>query len=294
MKLTVILPVYTKNNYALSLASLLRQSVEKRNYEIIVVINSSLTQSFFQEDNLRIFEVKWSGLDRARNFGVHQAKHDVIAFIDDDALADSRWIENIIKAHKQNEAPVIGGKVEPQWPQGGKPKWIKGILLAYLSILDYSSAPREVHYYDWLAGTNISFKKRIFSVVGMFNPGLDRKPGLLLSSGEEELCRRVRRAGYSVYYYPDIKVKHMIPPERMTPHYIIQRAYWQGISDFIMDKLELSPKALEEKTKKFYEKIIKKKSLGSKFKSQYKRAVFLCELSRFTGYLQAALREEFI
>lgn len=48
------------------------------------------------------------GLSNARNTGIEYAKGDIIAFIDDDAWADRRWLENMLKNYENSR--VWGGR----------------------------------------------------------------------------------------------------------------------------------------------------------------------------------------
>ena len=290
MKISVILPTYIRNNHDATLASLLNQSALQDVYEIVVVVNGSEKEQETEYENVRIFEVPWTGLNNARNFGVEKAKHEIVAFIDDDALASVSWVTALAATHSEHTAPVLGGKVIPKWPKSGKPDWVEGILLDYLSLLDYSSAPTKVHSLDWLAGTNISFKKKIFSSVGGFDSELDRKPGILLSSGEEELCRRIRHKGYDIQYDPKLSVTHVIPSSRLTPNYFIQRAYWQGVSDYIMDSREKKVDEIKALVQKKQQEL-----LPSPKEQNYKKSakiISLCAQAQRIGYLQAAISEE--
>jgi len=282
MKITVVIPTYYKNKYKDTLESLIYQKYD--NFEIIVVRNGARKKFIAKKGKLTIYEITKVGLDYARNFGVKHARGDIIGFIDDDALATSNWIETLAKSHEKINAPVIGGKVLPKWPNGKKPNWVRGILLAYLSILDnYSDKPVLVHPLDWLAGTNISFKKHIFDKVGYFDEELDRKGKSLLSSGEVELCNRIREKGYEIVFDPSLVVEHVIPRSRLSPQYMIKRAYWQGVSDFILDKKHLDPGILSRKFEEFNKEI---QYVELKPENIYESVDKLCRWARVIGYLQ--------
>lgn len=285
MKISVVIPTYHKNSYKDTLNSILRQNY--KDFEVLVIRNGSERNRFSHTHGgkVRIYEITKSGLDNARNFGIKHSHSDIIAFIDDDAVATSDWLSSIEKSHSKKDAPAIGGKVLPVWPKKGKPDWIKGILLAYLSILEgYSDKPIPVHPLDWLAGTNISFKKHIFKEVGYFDEELDRKEKILLSSGEVELCNRIRKKGYEIIFDPSLIVKHVIPLSRLTPQYMIDRAYWQGVSDLILDKKHLDPKILPKKFNELNSEIKYEKLKPSNI---FETIDKLCKYARAIGYLQA-------
>lgn len=283
MKISVIIPSYFKNSYERTLKSVLSQT--HNNFEVLVVKNGEGNKKYYSKGNLKIYEIPKPGLDNARNFGIRASTGDIIAFIDDDAVATKNWLSSIVKSHMQFSAPAIGGKVLPRWPKNKKPKWIKGILLDYLSILDKTSnTPNAVHPLDWLAGTNITFKKYIFNKVGYFDENLDRKEFQLLSSGEVELCSRIRNKGYQIIFDPSISVWHVIPESRLTPQYFIDRAYWQGVSSLLIDKKHLTRKDISKK----FEQI----NLEIQYENLNPKAIFesvsnLCKYANAIGYLQA-------
>ena len=285
MRISVIIPTYYKNSYKDVLASIYKQDF--KDFEVIVVKNGGEKESYYSKKNLKAYEITKTGLDNARNFGIKKAAGEIVAFTDDDAIVAENWLSTIAKSHELIEAPVIGGKVLPKWPNNKKPKWVKGILLAYLSILEnYSNAssPTPVHPLDWLAGTNISFKKYIFDKVGYFDDDLDRKGTQLLSSGEVELCNRIRNKGYQIIFDPSISVFHVIPQHRLTPQYFMERAYWQGISDLIIDKKHLDK---AEILKKFC--VLNKAIQYSKINPDnvFESVDILCSYSKTLGYLQS-------
>lgn len=285
MKVTVVIPTYYKNEYKYALESVIKQKHD--DFEVIVVRNGAERNSVLKKGKLTVYEIIKPGLDNARNFGIKHAKGEIVAFIDDDALASSNWIKMLVKSHKQIKAPVIGGKVLPKWPNDKKPIWINGILLAYLSILDYSDKPVPVHPLDWLAGANISFKKYIFDKVGYFDEELDRKERILLSSGEVDLCNKIREKGYEIFFDPSLVVKHVIPEFRLTPQYMVDRAYWQGISDFVLDKKHLDPKILPKKFKELNSEI---QYIELNPKRAYESVDTLCRWARAIGYLQSYMK----
>lgn len=287
MKISVIVPTYYKNQYQDTLESILNQKYD--DFEVLVIRNGAEKNISFRNGKLRVYEIVEAGLDNARNFGVKNAHGEIVAFIDDDAIASPNWLKSLNISHSKIEAPVIGGRVLPKWPKRGKPEWVKGILIAYLSILDgYSDKPVPVHPLDWLAGTNISFKKYIFNKVGFFDNELDRKEKILLSSGEVELCNRIREKGYEIIFDPSLVVTHVISQSRLTPQYMIDRAYWQGVSDLILDKKHLDPRTLPKKFDELNSEIQYKKLSP---KNVFKSINTLCKYVRAIGYLQAYIND---
>ncbi|MRR11981.1 glycosyltransferase family 2 protein, partial [bacterium] len=51
------------------------------------------------------------GLSGARNTGVEAATGDIVAFLDDDAFADRRWLEHLVAAYADETVVAAGGRI---------------------------------------------------------------------------------------------------------------------------------------------------------------------------------------
>jgi glycosyltransferase involved in cell wall biosynthesis len=99
-----------------TLASLTRQS--RRPDEVVVVDNASsdhtrdIALKFVDSLNLKyVYEAK-RGIPYARNAGIQNAGGDIIAFIDDDCVADENWLKNLeIPFVKDPHIGVVGGEI---------------------------------------------------------------------------------------------------------------------------------------------------------------------------------------
>jgi len=62
------------------------------------------------------------GLLQSRNRGAELATGDVVAFIDDDAVADEMWIEHLVRPTRRRMQFAVGGKMVP-YVGCGKPSF---------------------------------------------------------------------------------------------------------------------------------------------------------------------------
>lgn len=99
-----------------ALASLVEQT--RKPDEIIVVDNGSndhtenVVQSYTGKLNLKFVKEKTRGIPYARNAGVKNAKGDILAFIDDDCVADREWMKYLeIPFIRDPKIGVVGGEV---------------------------------------------------------------------------------------------------------------------------------------------------------------------------------------
>jgi glucosyl-dolichyl phosphate glucuronosyltransferase len=58
-----------------------------------------------------------------------------------------------------------------------------------------------------------------------------------LSDEEVQLAWRLQAAGHSARYDSRIVVQHQIQAERLTPHWLLSRLYWQGVSTVLTRRL---------------------------------------------------------
>lgn len=99
-----------------TLTSLVKQS--RQPDEVIVVDNGSqdntkeVTLSFSNRLNIRYIYEGQRGVPYARNAGIRNATKDIIAFIDDDCVADKNWLKYLeIPFIKDPYVGVVGGEV---------------------------------------------------------------------------------------------------------------------------------------------------------------------------------------
>jgi GT2 family glycosyltransferase len=74
-------------------------------------------------------------------------------------------------------------------------------------------------------GANLAFPKWIFERLGPFHIALDRAAGNYFSGGDSEMIRRIRAAGFDVWFSPAAAVKHQMPASRTTFRYAARHAF---------------------------------------------------------------------
>jgi GT2 family glycosyltransferase len=211
-------------------------------FEIIVVDNGSVDntgkmvyEEFASVGNVRYLHEPNVGLSHARNMGWRNAIGEYVAYLDDDAIAASTWLQTALVVFESFKPTpgCVGGKVEPLW-ESPRPNWLIDDLVGYLTVLDLSSAPIVLNNVQWLAGTNMSFPRSLLESMGGFRTDLGRKGRRLLSMEEVALQRKLQSEGYSCVYHPEIKVIHHIPSSRLNQNWFLRRVYWQGASEAVI------------------------------------------------------------
>ncbi len=182
------------------------------------------------------------GLLGARNAGAEAATGDVVAFIDDDAIADESWVAELAEVYRTKDVPAAGGKMTPAWV-AGKPDflpeefyWLVGVTYRGFGPNGDSELAGEVRN---TFGSNISFRRDVFLELGGFDTAIGgRKGDANLQGGETELCARLcNEYGYGVYYNPRAEVAHKVFEYRTELSWLLNRAFWQGYSKRGMETL---------------------------------------------------------
>jgi len=239
--ISVIICTYGKerfNDVLDATKSVLNQTYS--NYEIIIVIdkNRQLYEKYKMALplDIKLLESERPGLSHARNLGVQNANGHIIAFLDDDAIADKDWLKNMLANYEDTRVVGVGGYVEPKW-NGIKPLWFPEEL--YWTIgCTHKGAPKKKGVVRNVFGCNMSFRRRAFEKVGLFREEIGRVGKKLLAGEETEISIRILSniPNSKIIYDPAIKVYHKVPKERQTITYILKRSYYEGLSKALIKK----------------------------------------------------------
>lgn len=247
MQISLIICTHQTHRYldfVEAINSLLTQNYE--NTEIIVVVdgNEELYAKISKNGNKNIdkiiFNDKNLGLSESRNKGIKEAKGDIIAFFDDDAVADKNWLKELVKVYDEKGTIAAGGKLLPKWEKTKKPNFLPEEYY-WLVGATHKGFPEKVTEVRNTFGSNISFKTEVLKALGGFKTEMGVKGKGLLQGEETELCDRMRnKFGKGVIYNPKAVVYHKVFPERLRMRFLLRRAFWQGYSKRMMKELGYS------------------------------------------------------
>lgn len=257
MFVSVIVPTHSLDNIENlidAVDSLLNQTY--KDIEIVIVVDGNqalyekVVEIYNAQEKLKIVAIKENvGLGGARNEGVKAAKGDAIAFIDDDAVADRRWIECLVEIYQELDAIAVGGKMLPLWlPQ--KPDYFPEELGWLVGITQEGFAEEKVSEVRNTFGSNMSFRKQVFEKVGLFSGKTGFKRGTSYTQGQEtEFASRMKTMlGRGIIYNPQAVVYHKIPLQRTKPRVLLRRAFYQGYSKAMLKRPNPSSMSLNTET----------------------------------------------
>jgi glycosyltransferase involved in cell wall biosynthesis len=227
-KLSIIICTYNREKYlAYALESLVTQTEEQENFEVLIIDNNSkdntrkVFEKFENKLPLKYFLEKKQGLSHARNRGIKESKYDYVAFLDDDAKASKDWVKKSLEIINGKKADIFGGPIHPYY-ESEKPKWFKDEY----EIRQHGRKSKYL-YKGHLSGSNIFFKKEIFKKIGNFDPNYGMKGNKIFLGEETKLQKTAKQKGIKCFYDPKLFVYHLVPEYKMKVLYFIKR----GLAD---------------------------------------------------------------
>jgi GT2 family glycosyltransferase len=196
--------------------------VVDRNEELAVRLREELTPGF---DVVLSTE---GGLSAARNMGWRRLDTTWVSFVDDDATVDRDCFSELLSASEPSVG-VLGGAVDPVWPEEGRPDWYVR-RLGWVVGCSYDGLPRRTGLVRGVIGCNMAIRRSLLELLEGFDAALGRTDGSLIGSEETELCVRASQAGYGVVYVPGARVNHFVPAARTRIRYALRRGWGEGRS----------------------------------------------------------------
>jgi len=235
MKLSIIICTYNRASYIeAAFDSLYNQSSGLESFETIIVDNNSTdnTAEVFKQWRAShtngsftyLTETK-QGASFARNTGAASAKGQWLCFMDDDAIANSNYVENIIKhIETKPEAVGFGGRIIPKYIPS-EPKWMSYYVSSLVGNFDYAPTACAFENGKYPIESNMIVKKAVYDSIGGFNTNLPGVVGTIRIGGEgKELFYKIIALGHTIYYDPSICVQHVVEVKKLTSEYMYRVA----------------------------------------------------------------------
>jgi len=97
-------------------------------------------------------------------------------------------------------------------------RFLEGLYVRFLA----KSVKQNKIEVDWVMGASLIIPRNLFEIIGGFDPDY------FLYFEEVDMCRRVKNKGYSIYYLPQIKVKHIGSVSTKKNYYFFTKLFYKG------------------------------------------------------------------
>lgn len=207
-------------------------------FEILVVNNNSTDRTeevlglIARECPIRfryVIEEK-QGIVHARNRAIEEAReNDYLAFIDDDELPGSRWLDSAVDALDREGAYCVGGEIRVKLSDSERPRWLDDELLYFLGKVDNGPDPfwiKDRSTPVWSG--NVAYRISVFSDGLRFDHRYNRK-GIGVGGGSDEIMfHALLDHGLKVRYRPDMVIEHLVEKWRLRRGYFLKLHYKSG------------------------------------------------------------------
>ena len=238
--LTVAIPTYNGQNRLPKMLERLENQIgtEQISWEILIVDNNSKddTAKVIQEYQAKVpirycFEAE-QGAAFARLRAVREAKGELIGFLDDDNLPAPDWIAQAYSfAQKYPKAGAFSGQIHGDFEV--KPPENFERIQAFLAIREHGNKP---HLFDpdnlrLPPGASLVVRKKAWCESVPSRPTLTGKlPGVMIQGDDYEPLLYLHKAGWEIWYHPDLHSYHQIPHWRLEKDYLLSISRGCGLA----------------------------------------------------------------
>lgn len=239
--ISVVICAYTEDRWDDILAavgSVRAQHIEP--YEIIVVVDHNPVlygrlKSALQ-DVVVVENRQARGLSGGKNTGVAVARGELVAFLDDDAVAEPDWLRFLGASYADERVIGVGGLTRPLW-ETERPAWFPEEFDWVVGCTFVGREPGRVRN---LLGGNASFRREVFDIAGGFPSQIGRSSAVRRPLGceETEFCIRLGRLCPGSVFVFDARavIWHRVPVVRSRFSYFRSRCYAEGLSKALVTR----------------------------------------------------------
>jgi glycosyltransferase involved in cell wall biosynthesis len=238
-RLVVGFCTYNRSARLPALVAALRQQACDEPFEIVAVNNNSSDDTVAVLTRLQALQgvrLHWvteaaQGIVPARNRLLDEARvGEFLLMLDDDELPRPGWVQQGLKALRDEGLECVGGRVHVCFDPLPRPRWLEPELLGFLAEVDHGDVPRPIVDHAtpvWTA--NVGYRMSVFADGLRFDMRYSRV-GKDVGGGEdvrmfEALLAQGRRMGYR----PGMEVDHFVEPWRLRRSYFLRLHFSSGL-----------------------------------------------------------------
>jgi hypothetical protein len=160
-----------------------------------------------------------NGLSASRNAVLERWPRHHVLFVDDDVQLDAKAVTAVRESLRAG-AHVAGARLKrPSWSL----PWY--VTSGQFHLIGWHRDEGDIKIWGACMGVDTAFAKAHDLD---FDLALSRTGGNLQSGEDTSFIKMMKEAGGREELLPHYSVTHDVDPSRLTPRYLMRRAYWQG------------------------------------------------------------------
>jgi len=252
---SVVICAYTTDRWPVLVESVASvRSQTRPPAEIVVVIDRNDELLMLANAHLEGTEVvpneRQPGISGARNTGFDNTSGTVLAFLDDDAVAEPDWLEHLVSPYTDADVLGVGGRVLPDW-RSGRPDWFPAEF-NWVVGCSWTGLPDTLAEVRNPIGASLSVRREVYAAVGGFHHEMGHvaMPDGTLVTGtadETEFCIRASKLhpGGRWLYSPDAQVHHVVAQSRLSWRFFVGRCQMEGDAKALLTRIAGAERGLE-------------------------------------------------
>lgn len=253
--ITVAIPTYNGEKRLPSVLEKLRSQIntEQINWEILIVDNNS------KDDTAKViqsYQLNWpnhiplkysfeseQGAAFARLRAVREANGELIGFLDDDNLPAKDWVSQAYNfAKNYPKAGAFSGQIHGEFEV--KPPENFARIQAFLAIREAGLEPKLFDPENLRLPTAAALvvRKKVWLETVPSRPTLKGRIGGSMLGGEDyEPLLYMHKAGWQIWYHPDLHTYHQIPSRRLEKDYLLSLSRGCGLATCQLRMINAEP-----------------------------------------------------
>lgn len=214
---SVVVPAYNAGaTIASCLEALLRQSVPRERYEVLVVDDGSTddTAAIVRGFPVTAIRQENRGPAAARNHGARRARGGIVLFTDADCVPDRDWIAQMVRPFADTAVAAVKGAYRTaQRPLVAR--FCQAEFEERFALLRRAAAIDMVDTYS------AAFRKDVFARMNGFDESFP-----VANNEDTDLSYRIFAAGHRMVFNPDAVVAHLRHPDTLVKY--ARQKFWRG------------------------------------------------------------------
>lgn len=241
---TIAIPTYNGSDRIPALLEKLRSQsqVDHLRWEVLIVDNNSSDNTRqiveqYQADATFPVPIRYAfeprqGAAYARLTAIAAADGEWVGFLDDDNWPDDNWLSAAAQfRHFRPRLGAFSGRIQIATDQPLPTHFDR--IAYFLAIRDHGDQPWPFQPENLLLppAASLVVRKQAWLESVPAQPLLGgKRPGLFVQGDDYEPLLYLHKAGWEIWYTPDLQTTHQIPSWRFQPPYINQLTYACGLA----------------------------------------------------------------